>query len=614
MPTTESASFMTSATGLSTGGEDDTMTRHRYDFAYGDQTAYAQVAGLIAERFADGDVVLDIGCGFGALADVCRNAGYIYVGLDADPEGLKDLESRGFESHQAVAEATPEFADALRAALAGRTLAGMLMLDVVEHLADADGVLAVLRAIGAEHDSAPLILCVPNVTHFDLGAKLVQGRWDQTEVGILDDTHVGFYSEALLAAMTQRAGWHEVLAADFKLEESDQHFPADNVALIPGTPLNSVLRHVRDASSAGADVCQFVRAYVPGPRGRTSADARIAGGVEPPFLSVLTRTQGTRLDTLQETLLCLAGQTCPDFEVLVLAHNVTPLQAESLGYLISSISPAVSGRFRVVPVTGPGRCRPLNVGASLARGRYVAVLDDDDLVMGNWVEEFRNLAEHWPGRVLRTTVAEQDISRGQWPDRAGYHVESGLRTPFPSTFDLFDHLVENHSPPCGLAIPRSCFRDLGLRFDESLPVLEDWDVLLQSVLLCGIATSPEVTSVYRRWMLGQSSTSVHSHAEWTGAHQAVIAKLDRRASIVPGGSITRVREMQAELSAHRAEVDYLRSELNVARDQNESMRHLAAMVEQTSAEFRASTSWRATRPLRALADGLRRVSGIKQAG
>jgi SAM-dependent methyltransferase len=594
------------ATGRSTAGEGDNMTTHRYHFVYGEQSAYAEVATLIREYFGRGEIILDVGCGFGAVAEVCREIGYVYVGLDADPAGLKDLADRGFEVHEIVATPTPEFRDHLARVIADRSVAGLLMLDVLEHLVDAGEVLSVLRMVASSDDVAPLILCVPNVTHFDIGAKLLQGRWDQTEVGILDDTHVGFYSEALLTAVAQRAGWSEIAKSDFKLENSDQHFPADNVALVPGTPLNSVLRQIRAQSCGGSDVCQFVRAYVPGPI--RSEDSRQPDPSGEPFLSVLTRTQGTRIDTLQETILCMSAQTCQDFEVLLLAHNVTPEQAENLRYLVDSMSPAVSWKFRIISVTGPGRCRPLNIGVKAARGRYVAVLDDDDLVTGNWVETFRDLASQWPGRVLRAGVAEQDIARGPWPDRPGYNVMSGISTPYPSCFDLFDHLVENHSPPCGLAFPRSCFRDFGIAFDESLPVLEDWDVLLQATILCGVASSEEVTSIYRRWRVGPSSTSMHTSSEWDGAHQAVIAKLDRFASIFAPGSISRVRELQHDLA------DSLQLR-HIMAQQEERLRQADAAlreeVEKARADFISSRSWRITRPIRVLSRLGRRLNGVR---
>lgn len=590
------------------------MMGHRYQFTYGEQTAYAQVAALVESSFErtpdQASLIVDLGCGFGAVAEACRQLGFSYVGLDADPAGLKDLHDRSFEAHQLSISADAEFGEKLEAIIDGRPVAGMLLLDVIEHLTDAPQVLSVLHRLAIKHNSAPLILCLPNVTHFDLGAKLLQGRWDQTPVGVLDDTHVGFYGDGLLTRMTRSQGWHEVDAADFRLDESDQHFPEDNVALLTGTPLSSVLRGIRKAAGPDGDTVQLVRVYLPGPRIEAPVVDRASSAEQgAPFLTVLTRTQGHRLDTLQETLLCLAGQSCGDFEVLVLAHNVTPETAQRLAYLCSSMSAAVSGKFRVLPVTGPGRCRPLNAGVRAARGRYIAVLDDDDLVMGNWVEEFRNLAEQNPGRVLRAVVAEQEISRGNWPDRPGYILHGGLTTPYPVDFDLFDHFVQNLSPPCGLAFPTSCFRDLGICFDAQLPVLEDWDVLLQSVLLCGITRTPAVTAVYRRWKVGPSSTSTHTRTEWDGAHQAVVAKLDRRASVLPAGTITRVREMQQQLNEARTTSSARSTELATAQAQIATLQgqvsELSTALNRLHVEYRESTSWKVTTPLRRLSEAAR---------
>ena len=138
----------------------------------------------------------------------------------------------------------------------------------------------------------------------------------------------------------------------------------------------------------------------------------------------------------------------------------------------------------------------------------------------------RVAAKH-PGNVLRSPVAEQEVEPTTWAGgRPGYEVRSRPRCRWPEQFDVLDHLWENHSPPCGWAIPRSAFVDQGLAFDESLPVLEDWDVLMQAVLWCGVADTGEVTAVWRRWITGDSSTSVHSDIEWDQARTAIIAKFD----------------------------------------------------------------------------------------
>ena len=48
-----------------------------------------------------------------------------------------------------------------------------------------------LRRLADVH-RAPLVLSVPNVTHKDLALKLLIGRRDVTEAGLLDHTHVDF--------------------------------------------------------------------------------------------------------------------------------------------------------------------------------------------------------------------------------------------------------------------------------------------------------------------------------------------------------------------------------------------------------------------------------------
>ena len=47
-------------------------------------------------------------------------------------------------------------------------------------------------------------------------------------------------------------------------------------------------------------------------------------GIARPFLTVLVRTQGKRIEPLRDALLCLAAQSDQDFEVIVLDHDSEP--------------------------------------------------------------------------------------------------------------------------------------------------------------------------------------------------------------------------------------------------------------------------------------------------
>jgi SAM-dependent methyltransferase len=77
--------------------------------------------------------------------------------------------------------------------------------DVLEHLPDPvrvlRGVLPVLRPGGS------IVVSLPHVAHGDVRLALLQGRWDYRELGLLDRTHLRFFTRANVAAMLRDAGF-----------------------------------------------------------------------------------------------------------------------------------------------------------------------------------------------------------------------------------------------------------------------------------------------------------------------------------------------------------------------------------------------------------------------
>ena len=535
----------------------------RYRFAYGEDSPYGHAVALVGEhRHPDGRVVLDLGCGYGAIAEPVRRLGLDYVGLDLDEEGLADLRARGFEARRLDLAGPEGIAPALQAAARGRRVAAVTALDVVEHLAQGPGTLRALNGFALASGRPPLVVSIPNVAHLDLAAKLLLGRWDVTETGLLDSTHVSLYSPARLRRVFAATGWAEIGERDFELVASDQHFPADAAPLAAGTPLHGLVALVRRRAASGATTNQFVRAYAavphPDPTGGPGSSGVVVPsgvavpgelvvpdtGVTSPLLSVLIVTAAGREALLADALVALDAQTRQDFEVVVLVLDALGSEVRAAERLVAEFGESLAGRTQVAGVRGSSRPQALSLGVARARGRYVTVLDDEVVPFAHLVESYASLAAGAAGQVLRILPAEQAARPIPWPEgHEGFVAAEGACTPWPERFDLLAELCDEHSPPESYALPRSCFVDLGIAHDEALGAAAEWDVLVQAALCCGLAAGGGEPATLRRAGALGPLPGTPSASEAAEARERARLRLDETPLLLPAGSAKVIREL-----------------------------------------------------------------------
>jgi SAM-dependent methyltransferase len=551
-----------------------------YRFAFSWEGPYGRAVHLAEDHGAPG-LVLDLGCGYGAVGEVLVERGRDYVGADLDPLAVADLHRRQLEAHVLDLTALEGLGDRLAGIVAGRPVGAVLLLDALEHLVDPMGVLREVsrlwEAAAADGLDPPvLVTSIPNVAHFDLGAKLIGGHWDVTPSGLLDRTHVQMFTAARIRSELSARGWRECGRDDFVMAHSDQSlFPVDHPLLVEGGPAHDYLWNLRSEADPHGDVNQFVRAYrFDGASvGTTSFDV---DQDEPgaPFLSVLVVTEGEQPAQLAEVLTCLAGQTTDSLEVVVLVQSDMDDVVASVRALVATMADEFAGRVRVEPVGGTGRAAALNVGLALARGRYVACVDDDALVTADWAETFEQAVAQQQGKVVRSLCGT-----GQMDEQAtgGHRVTSARPIPeLAAPFSLLSHLGRNTTPLVSVAFPRSLITELHLSFDDGLAAGEDWDFLVRAALVVGVVDSGKVTAIDRSWIDGSTVPTEQQRA----AHDQFLRDLDARPLLLPPGSASAITGLvAAEERARGAE---------------------AARDEVLNSEF-----WRATAPLRSLSIRLR---------
>lgn len=147
--------------------------------------------------------VLDVGCGAGAFAATLRAA---RTGRALEIWGV-ELSAEAAEragtvcDHVLVGDAVARLRD-----LPAARFDCIVMNDVLEHLVDPSLLLCearrVLRPGGA------LVASLPNVRYFfNVVGLAVHGRWDYVEEGILDRTHLRFFTRSSLAVLFRDAGF-----------------------------------------------------------------------------------------------------------------------------------------------------------------------------------------------------------------------------------------------------------------------------------------------------------------------------------------------------------------------------------------------------------------------
>lgn len=145
--------------------------------------------------------VLDVGCGAGALGAALREErGVEVVGLELSA----DAAAHARERLDAVVEADLDQLDDLP--FEPGSFDAMVFGDVLEHLHDPHRLLRVLRPWLA--DDGALVCSIPNVGHWSVVLPLLtQDRWPYADAGLLDRTHVHFFTLAEAELMLRECGF-----------------------------------------------------------------------------------------------------------------------------------------------------------------------------------------------------------------------------------------------------------------------------------------------------------------------------------------------------------------------------------------------------------------------
>jgi len=154
----------------------------RYPLKAGRYSSHSKILGLLGQ--GESKLLLDVGCAQGHLLTAAYEAGWWTVGIEYNEEDASVARNCGLDVRTGSAE------DEL--VKLNQKFDVVVIADVLEHLIDPEKVLQGIRNLLAP--GGKVIISLPNIAHLSVRLSLGAGRFNYSDRGILDRTHLHFYT------------------------------------------------------------------------------------------------------------------------------------------------------------------------------------------------------------------------------------------------------------------------------------------------------------------------------------------------------------------------------------------------------------------------------------
>jgi 2-polyprenyl-3-methyl-5-hydroxy-6-metoxy-1,4-benzoquinol methylase len=155
----------------------------------------------LLERTPLGASVLDVGCWSGFVGRFLRDE------RGATVDGIEPHAEMARRAATAYRRVLPMPVESALESLSQQVerYDTIVLFDVLEHLADPAEVLRALHLVAAP--GARVLVSIPNVAHWSVRKQLLLGRFEYEDSGILDRTHLRFFTLTTARGLLEGAGW-----------------------------------------------------------------------------------------------------------------------------------------------------------------------------------------------------------------------------------------------------------------------------------------------------------------------------------------------------------------------------------------------------------------------
>lgn len=166
---------------------------------------YDEINLQVAKTNVKDKRILDIGCGSGLLGEVLKNKGNYVIGVNISKSELEVAKHRLNEVIEHDVTSKEEFNLVQKVDL-------LLFSDILEHTPDPEAVLK--KFLNYLKPDGQVIISIPNIACYNMRIRLLFGFFEYEDYGILDKTHLRFFTKKSLLKFVEKCGLDVI---DFKV-------------------------------------------------------------------------------------------------------------------------------------------------------------------------------------------------------------------------------------------------------------------------------------------------------------------------------------------------------------------------------------------------------------
>jgi|TARA_B100000959_G_scaffold184104_1_gene192395 GT2 family glycosyltransferase/2-polyprenyl-3-methyl-5-hydroxy-6-metoxy-1,4-benzoquinol methylase/Tfp pilus assembly protein PilF len=301
--------------------------------------------------------ILDIGCASGIFGSQIKEK------LGAEVWGIEPVKDIGLKAKKVIDKVIIGRVEDHFYQLPDEYFDSIIFSDILEHLVDPYKVLDLVKDKLSKNGE--IIASIPNVRHWSVLKELLEGKWEYQDAGILDRTHLRFFTKSSIIKMFQNAGYkiNEIRATQF----------GENT--ISSKLLNAMSQSGLNVSSLAEEANHYQ--YLLKVSSLHSCKEKMD---ELPFVSIIMLTWNA-LEYTKKCIDSIVRFTHYPHEIIFVDNASTDGSVEYLRDLVN-----VHDNYKLIQnKENKGFAGGNNQGVEAASGEYVMLLNNDVLVSENWL-------------------------------------------------------------------------------------------------------------------------------------------------------------------------------------------------------------------------------------